>query len=307
MWTNNSKWNNAQQTLKEGFAIYHSFAVRNYGNRNYGDDLRNWDDNTEVASFNDSPYRYSGIRYAQPSAGEPGFAAAASYLWNLYDSPEDNTFLAAQYSNGDNDDINGHSLRVFEKMRSLGTTTIGNFHSHFKSGRPSDEQTSINNVYDFMFDDLYDIPNIQMRSAQVVSFQENIHSGSIDFTWIPASYPSHLDYSNTETGYRLYRNTGSGWNLIQTLNAGIDNYTYSPTSIYGDYRITSYNSEGNSANALVISINPPTPPNPPTITMNDSGFNPQLSWNAVSGASSYNLYRATVQGTPSTINCSQLQ
>jgi len=253
MWNSStSKMANATFSLKEGWAEFFSFGVRNYTNRNFGDALLSNRTNAEEAPFDED--RYSGFSYL---SRDRNVAAFGSYLWNLYDDPEDQTFLAAQYSQGDNDDINGHSLRVFEKMRTLGTTTISNYHNHFKSGLPSDEQSSVNKIYDFMFDDLYEIPEVQMRSSQVENFQKNINSGSIDFTWSSTSYPSHENYSNTETGYRLYRSAGSGWNLIQTLSEGTENYTYTTSNIYGDYRITAYNSSGNSANPPTISIQPP--------------------------------------------------
>jgi len=115
MWTNNSKYNNAQKTLKEGFAIFFSFGTRNYGNRNFGDALLSGDDNTEeapfqIGTFSGQGFRFTSIRAAHPVNGEPGFAAAASYLWNLYDDPVDNTFLASQYNIGDNDDIRSSGI-----------------------------------------------------------------------------------------------------------------------------------------------------------------------------------------------------
>jgi len=171
-----SKMSNATLSLKEGWAEFFSFGARNYANRNFGDALLSNRTNAEDAPFNKNN-RYSGFSYLST---DRNVAAFGSYLWNLYDDPEDQTFLAAQYSQGDNDDINGHSLRVFEKMRTLGTTTISSYHSHFKSGLPSDEQSSVNRVYDFMFDDLHAIPQVQMRSAQVENFQKNINSGFIE-------------------------------------------------------------------------------------------------------------------------------
>lgn len=51
-----------------------------------------------------------------------------------------------------------------------------------------------------------------------------------------------------------------------------------------------------------------TPPlSPPSITMDVSGFNPKLNWAAVSGVSSYKIYRGTIQGFPNTVNCSLIQ
>ncbi|MEX0719132.1 MAG: S8 family serine peptidase [Balneolaceae bacterium] len=49
------------------------------------------------------------------------------------------------------------------------------------------------------------------------------------------------------------------------------------------------------------------PPTPPFITMDASGMNPKLNWSAVSGVSSYKIYRGTVQGAPNTVNCNSVQ
>jgi hypothetical protein len=47
----------------------------------------------------------------------------------------------------------------------------------------------------------------------------------------------------------------------------------------------------------------PQPPSPPTITLDASGINPKLNWNAVCGADSYKIYRGTIQGQPGTVGC----
>jgi hypothetical protein len=303
MWTNNTKWNNANDNLVEGFAIFNSFAVRNYANRQYGDDIIEDDDNTEEDSFVGSPYRYFGIRYAQPSAPSFGKSAAAfsSYLWNLYDDPVDNTFLASVYSSGDNDDLNGHSVRTFERMRTLGTTSVSNYHSHFKSGFPSEEQTSVNKIYNFMFDDLNSIPSSKMLSAQIENFVAILGSGQVSFSWQPRSYPSG-NYANTESGYRLYKDSGSGWQLVQTISVGNNNYTYYTSTPNAYFRLTSYNSEGESSNAPIVS----TILSPPSLSLNTSGFSPELNWGSVTGATSYKIYSGTVAGAPGTVNCNSV-
>jgi len=259
MWNSSSnKMSNATLSVKEGWAEFFSFALRNYANRNYGDNLLSNRTNAEEAPFYTN--RYAGFSYL---GTDRKVAAFGSYLWSLYDDPQDDIFLSNTYSIGDNDDITGHSVRVFDAMSAiqiyyLNTIKISHFHNIFKLGLASEEQSSINNVFDFMFDDLYEMPDVSMRSAQVANFSGQVNGSNVDFSWLSQSYPSHLNFANIETGYRLYQSTGSGWNLIQSIPYGTNNFTYHSPFIYADYKITSYNSEGNSANAPVISIQPPT-------------------------------------------------
>jgi hypothetical protein len=94
--------------VKEGWAIFYSFAARNYSNRVYTDGIIRWDDNTEEDPF--MTPRFRGIRYAD--AGYPDYAAFACYLWNLYDGYSDGIFKSATYV-GDNDDVSGQGKRGF--------------------------------------------------------------------------------------------------------------------------------------------------------------------------------------------------
>jgi len=171
MWNSSSnKMSNATLSVKEGWAEFFSFALRNFANRNYGDNLLSNRTNAEEAPFYTN--RYAGFSYL---GTDRNVAAFASYLWNLYDDPQDDTFLSNAYSIGDNDDIIGHSVRVFDAMRAIqgyypNTIKISHFHNIFKLGLSSEEQSSINKVYEFMFDDLYEIPDVSMRSAQVTNF-----------------------------------------------------------------------------------------------------------------------------------------
>ncbi len=290
MW-GKSKFDAANDDLVEGWAIFYSFAARNYGNRQYGDDLLEGYDNTEEAPFQTDP-RYYSIGYAD--AGQPAKAAAACFLWNLYDSNHSPTFEASLYDNGDNDDLSGYSNRTFEQMRTLGTTTITGYRDSFKSGLPTDIQNSVDDDYHFMFDNLTAIPSHKMKSDQVTDFSATVHAGqnNIAFSWQPQSYPSGLYYGNYPSGYRLYRNSGSGWQLIHTISTGTTDYTYGTTSPNGTYKITSYNSQGNSDKAPTVTITPLS------VTISGSGYpesvppNSYATWTAnVSGGTSPYQYQ----------------
>lgn len=54
--------------------------------------------------------------------------------------------------------------------------------------------------------------------------------------------------------------------------------------------------------AFGVSSTPPPPPSP-TLSLNTSGLNPVLSWNAVGEADSYKVYRGVMTGAPGTILC----
>lgn len=257
MWNNGIKFNGASSSLKEGFATFYSFAVRNYAYAAYGDLLLSWDDNLEEYPFVVSPARYYGIRYQQSDVNA---AAFASYLWNLYDDLSD-PMLADDYDGWDNDDIQGMSVSVFETLRGAPSSpTISNYHSDFKGGVSSSAETSVENIHDFMFDNLYALPSTSMLPSQVVNFTHTILGASqIRFDWESTSYPGSPYFSNVETGYRLYRRSGTSWILVHTISAGTTTYTLNISPVTHDYRITAYNSTGNSLNPREIKLAPPEP------------------------------------------------
>ena len=256
MW-GRSKFSDASTHLKEGWSIFYSFGVRNYGNKLYGDDLRSNDDNTETAPFT-TPTRYNNIRYAYH--GEPYKAATGCYLWSLYDNYTGGNLEAPTYSAGDNDDISGYSLAVFETMRTLTNTTVTGYHSFIVVALNSNEVNSANDINQFMFDDLYSVPSYKMRSAQVTDFSKEILSSSqVKFTWNPQSYSGTPSYGNYENGYKLYYKNGSSWQLFSTIPFGQNNYTYNSANIVKEYKITSYNNTGESSNSKTLVIYPQAP------------------------------------------------
>jgi hypothetical protein len=58
--------------------------------------------------------------------------------------------------------------------------------------------------------------------------------------------------------------------------------------------------------AALYYIPPPQTPPAPSITLDASGMNPKLNWNAVSGADSYNIYYGSIQGAPGNVSCSMV-
>lgn len=243
MW-GREKFSDANDDLKEGWAIFYSFATRNYANNVHGDYYDTDDDNTETGPFF-TPTRYGNIRYAYH--GQPYKAAVGCYIWSLYDSYEAPNFETSPYNVGDNDDVSDQSLRVFETMRNLGTTNPDGFHVSFKSGLASDLQTSIDYVHTFMYSNLTSIPSTKMKSAQIKNFNANIiSSNQINFSWSSRSYSYTSSYQNREDGYKLFYKNGSSWELITTVPAGQTSYTYNSSPVNKEYKISSYNLSGES-------------------------------------------------------------
>ncbi|MEM6287132.1 MAG: hypothetical protein AAF845_08235 [Bacteroidota bacterium] len=106
--------------LREGWAIFFSFAVRAYAAQAYGD-LELAASNPERAPFThrlgEGVPRYEGISYGR---SRPTRSAIAALLWSLYDGPEPSPF---EYDGagpgsllGDNDDL-ALGLTVIEAVR----------------------------------------------------------------------------------------------------------------------------------------------------------------------------------------------
>ena len=189
-------------------------------------------------------------------------------------------------------------------MRNLGTTNISSYHSSFKSGLGSDVQNSINNIYNFMYDDLNNIPAQKMCSAQVNNFGYQPNSNTrVTFSWVSQSYSGNVYYGNYESGYKLFLLNASSWHLITTLSFGATSYIYNSPSINATYKITSYNSAGESINPQTVNINVNLPPeiNPPILVSawSNPSANPndptqtcraKLTFTPVSGITDYVLW-----------------
>jgi hypothetical protein len=235
----------------EGWAIFYSFAARNYANRIYSDGIIRWDDNTEEAPFN-SP-RFRGIRYAD--AGYSSYAAFACYLWNLYDGYNDGIFKSSIY-NGDNDDVSGYGLTVFEKMRSMSGKNPSDFNNLFKNELDAILQLSAQNIYDNMLVDL----NTPMRSAQLKSALGTVQSSNINninISWQGNTYSSYPSYSNRESGYRLYQRASDAgsWTIVSTIANANTNYMWNSSNAYAyKYKLSSYNASGNSYGDILLNL-----------------------------------------------------
>ncbi|MEM1041187.1 MAG: T9SS type A sorting domain-containing protein [Bacteroidota bacterium] len=238
--------------VREGWAIFYSFATRNYANDQYGDDLNVFDSNLERGPF-DSP-RFLGISYRTT---EPENSATACLLWNLYDGYNGGAFESFRYDSGDNDDVSGYQLRLFETVRTTGASifdTVGalDLMNEFNNGLDADVQNSVGQVYNSMlcpgfpiiecdFGDPPPAP-LKMLAPQVKNLRGSSSSGSITLRWEPQTYASSPFYANGPAGYRIYR----GSTPVATVSPQTTSHTFNGAD--GTYSITAFNEAGESAN-----------------------------------------------------------
>ncbi|MBA4313225.1 MAG: hypothetical protein C0417_11410 [Chlorobiaceae bacterium] len=238
MW-DDDKFDNAGDEIKEGWAIFFSFASQNFMNKVYTDLI------DDCSNAEQGPFypRFFNMMYSDG----PIRPAIACYLWNLYDGYTGDNFEINQYNIGDNDDISGHRKKVFETMRSVTLTNVTWYHNEFKVNLSTEERASLDDIYSFMFDDLYNIPDHKMRSAQIKDVNlANISPGEIQFSWTPQNYSSGIEL-NPPTGYKIYKYVDGAWQSHADIPLGT-NYKYLTTgaNCSGEYKFSAYNTTGDS-------------------------------------------------------------
>ena len=130
-------------------------------------------------------------------------------------------------------------------------------------------------------------------AAPVVKIGHSAASGKPMLTW-RAVYGA--------TSYRIYRSTskGSGYSLLGTTTATSYTNTGAKAGTTYYYRVKACNDAGLSPYSNIVSgkVKSVTPkPAAPVVKLGNSATSgkPMLTWNAVSGATSYKVYRATSQ------------
>ena len=130
-------------------------------------------------------------------------------------------------------------------------------------------------------------------AAPVVKIGNSATSGKPMLTW---------NAVEGATSYRIYRSTskGSGYSLLGTVTATSYTNTGAKAGTTYYYRVKACNDAGLSPYSNVVSgkVKSVTPkPSAPVVKIGNSASSgkPMLTWNAVSGATSYKVYRATSQ------------
>ena len=129
--------------------------------------------------------------------------------------------------------------------------------------------------------------------APVVKISNSSASGKPVLTWKAVS---------GATSYKVYRSTtkGSGYSLLGTTTATSYTNTGAKAGTTYYYRVKAVNDAGLSPYSNIVSgqAKSVTPkPSAPVVKIGNSATSgkPMLTWNAVSGATSYKVYRATSQ------------
>ena len=129
--------------------------------------------------------------------------------------------------------------------------------------------------------------------APVVKIGNSSTSGKPMLTW---------NAVEGATSYRIYRSTskGSGYSLLGTTTATSYTNTGAKAGTTYYYRVKAVNDAGMSPYSNIVSgqAKSVTPkPSAPVVKIGNSAASdkPMLTWNAVSGATSYKVYRATSQ------------
>lgn len=115
----------------------------------------------------------------------------------------------------------------------------------------------------------------------------------VDLFWSP---------STGATGYKLYRSTSAGSlgtavTLSSTVTAYADTGLTNGVAYY--YRVSAFNTAGESAPSSQISVTPAgvsAPPAPTGVSATPGNGQITVAWSPVSGATSYRLYRSTISG-----------
>jgi len=120
----------------------------------------------------------------------------------------------------------------------------------------------------------------------------------------PSNHQVSLTWNTTTTAssYNVKRSTTSGGPYTRVANATVSNDTdtgrANGTTYY--YVVSAVNANGESANSREVSGTPNIPPPgvPTGLTATAANLQVALAWNAITGATSYNVKRATITGGP---------
>jgi fibronectin type 3 domain-containing protein len=137
---------------------------------------------------------------------------------------------------------------------------------------------------------------ITLRSVAPTGLGATPGNGQVSLSW---------NASSGATSYNVYRGTSSGTHDPTPLNGSpVNSTTYTDTGLTNGtayyYVVSAVNSGGESGTSGEASATPePTAPGVPSGLIASRGDRQvSLTWNAVSGAASYNVKRSTIAGGP---------
>ncbi len=264
------------KSLREGWGIFFSFAARAYVAQTYGD-VHLTASNPEWAPF---AHRFRGRRYDGIAYGtsHPDYAAVGALLWSLYDGADPSPFefgpAGAFGLAGDNDDISGHGLALFEAVRRsrasvLDESGIAEVVRRFRASTPDALGASVDGAVDFFlcpaFPDCdYKVPpsdapttgSLTLRPASPAALTaRRLTDGIVELRW--DRRVTEAPWGNPPEAYRVYRD-GS---LIATL-AGTATSSSTPlrTEAVASYEVRAVGGGGESYGAPSVRVSPTLPP-----------------------------------------------
>ncbi|WP_412069649.1 hypothetical protein [Rubrivirga sp. IMCC43871] len=268
MWGSDAvRYSLRNRQLREGWAIFFSFAARAYAAAQYGDpDLA--PSNPERAPFTDhidADVRYDRISYG---VSHPDYPAIGALLWSLYDRAEPSPFEpegpSAGSLAGDNDDISG-GVAVFEAVRTarahvFDEAGVLEVVAAFREGQPAELAASIDGALAFFLcpaaphcdvkapaSDDARTASLTLRPVSPGTLVARRVPGGVALTWDPRTYAA--PWANLPDAVHIYRDgervaalpgTASGW-----LDAGASGGTYEVRAVGGG---------GESAGGAVVEV-----------------------------------------------------
>ena len=266
------------RNLREGWAVFLSFATRAYAAETYGD-VQLTRSNVEQGAFPSTlngTTRYAGI-YTDEGNSIYDLAGIGALLWSLYDSRSTTTYeygapFFASTLLGDNDDVNGYRQDVWESVRTTGASAfneagIAEVTSPFRGRMPSSVRPSVDDAYDYFLcpnfgmsggcspSSLQYVPTRRPRPVQASTLSgQHTSATSAVLAWDRNTYDLSRPFANAPDGYRIYRNSA----LIATVSNTTSSYTYNNAAgISGTYTVTAYNAAGESVLAPVTTVSSP--------------------------------------------------
>ena len=229
------------RNLREGWAIFFSFAVRAWAAATY-DDVDLAPSNPERAPFTHlvgEGRRYRNIAYG---TSHPDYAAIGALLWSLYDVAEPSPFEyeGADLSGlaGDNDDVSG-GLAVFEAVRTPRTAFfdevgIDEVADALRQSQPTELAPSIEGAFDFFLCPAWPAcdevappgasPSTASATLRPVSpaglVAERVSAGAVALRWDRRVGPA--PWANPPEAYRVLRDGALVAALPGTASAWVD-------------------------------------------------------------------------------------
>lgn len=239
-WENPTGGNLAPSIVTEGWAMFYSFAVRAWAERNYdyASATSVFDENPEIAPWfryyqtctSDTSKNYKFERFGNLSKANSHNSSGFNMcrwtcaMWNLYDSFHDSTFMPLSYEGKNNDDVNDFGRTFFiYAMDSLHYGT-GVYFSNFMDGFKDIIAPDPNDPLRIAVDKIGDF----MKFGQTTIIQPDTISKASG--GIRMGSPS-LDYQLQPISGSQVRIT---WGTTKTYNLGIKDSTWNFTKTNSD-------------------------------------------------------------------------